>query len=160
MGTLRLSHKCGNVRSSSCTLMQGIVMHYKELWAFYEQDHANPVPLLPLCFLLIYWLQLFCLFCYLHPKICPSVFRNSMRALCYLKIDNKRGCLLRNCPALVGCCCCCLDFFICWSLDYTRGNIFAWRPLTVLWRGHGVQQGCCDLQTKAESKRDQGLPYL
>lgn len=51
-----------------------------------------------------------CLFCYLHPKICPSVFRNSMRIHCYLKIDNKWGCLLRNCPALVCCCRCCLEF--------------------------------------------------
>lgn len=49
-----------------------------------------------------------CLFSYLHPKICPSVFRNSMRIHCCLKIDNKWNCVLRNCPALA--CCCCLEF--------------------------------------------------
>lgn len=65
---------------------------------------------LPLWFLLIYWLQLFSQFCYLHPKICPSVFRNSVRIHCCLKIDNKWGCLLRSCPALACCCFCCLEF--------------------------------------------------
>lgn len=74
-------------------------MCYEELRAFCEWDCANPLPLLPLCFLLIEQLQLHCLFCYLLPKIYPCVFRSSMRIHCYLTIDNRRGCLLRSWPA-------------------------------------------------------------
>lgn len=83
-----------------------------------------------------------------------------MRIHCYLKIDNKLGLFVEKLSCLGVLLLLLFGIFICQSLDDTRGNIFAWRPLTALWRGHRVQLRYCDLQTKAESKRAQGLPYL
>lgn len=61
----------------------------------------------------------------------PCVFKSRMRIGCYLIRD--KGLLAED---LVHLFCC----FNCWGLDCTSGNIFAWRPLTVVWRGCGVQQ--------------------
>lgn len=135
-------------------------MCYEELRAFCEWDRTNPLPLLPLCFLLIEQLQLHCLFCYLLPKIYPCVFRSSMRIHCYLTIDNRRGCLLRSWPAWCFVVVVLWIFFVCWSLNCTTGNIFAWRPLTVLWRGCGVQLRCCGLQAKPRPKEPKIYPAV
>lgn len=74
-------------------------------------------------------------------------------------IDNKKGLFVEELACLVAVVVV-FGFFLSAEVWIVlQGTSLPGGPLTVLWRGCGVQLRCCGSRTKMQSERAQGLPY-